>query len=236
MEYIKIFGVFIEGIVSFASPCVLPLLPIYISILSNSSMQSIKEGDVKFRNTSLFKNTIFFVLGISVTFFILGSSISFINKTFATNKDMISFFGGILIMIMGFFYMGVLKIPFLQREKRINMETKDMKPLTAFLLGFTFSFGWTPCIGPILASVLVMASGSASLFAGNLLIVVYTLGFIVPFILIAAFYNRLFKVVDKAKKHMNTIKKIGGIILILSGALMTISGVDKTLELFHLFL
>ncbi|KMT22100.1 cytochrome c biogenesis protein/redoxin [Clostridium cylindrosporum] len=232
MDYLKIVVVFFQGIISFFSPCILPILPIYISILSNSSVGSVKDENIKFRNTYLFKNTILFTLGISTTFFILGSSVSFLNKILSSNKDILMFFGGLLIIIMGLFYMGLLRIPYLQREKKFNMEVKNMKPLTAYLLGFTFSFGWTPCIGPILASVLVMASSSESVLSGNILIFVYSMGFIVPFIVIALFYNKLFKILDSIKKNMNIIKAIGGIILIISGAVMMANGAERTYNYF----
>ncbi|MEG0371057.1 MAG: cytochrome c biogenesis protein/redoxin [Clostridium sp.] len=233
MDILKLIFVFLEGVISFVSPCVLPILPVYLSILSSSSVDSLRNPEKRFFNTDLFKNTILFTLGISTTFFILGSSISVLSKFFITNKDIVMFFGGILIILMGIFYMGILKLPFLQREKRFNMEVKSMSPIAAYMLGFTFSFGWTPCIGPMLASVLIMASGSQSIFLGNILILFYSLGFIVPFILISVFYSKLFKTIDKIKTHMGTIKKVGGIILIITGLIMTLQGMDKTIEYFR---
>ncbi|HAU4840529.1 TPA: redoxin family protein, partial [Clostridioides difficile] len=216
--------VFIEGIVSFFSPCILPILPIYLSILSNSSVENLKEGKTSFIGSSLFKNTIFFALGISTTFFILGSSVKVLSMFFNENKDLIMFIGGIIIIIMGLFYMGIIKSSILNREKRFNVKFKEMKAITAFILGFTFSFGWTPCIGPILASVLVMVSSSSNHLSANLLIAVYTIGFILPFIITAMFYSKLFKTIDKIKSNMEIIKKIGGIILIVSGILMMVNG------------
>ncbi|HBF6803732.1 TPA: redoxin family protein, partial [Clostridioides difficile] len=213
-----------EGIVSFFSPCILPILPIYLSILSNSSVENLKEGKTSFIGSSLFKNTIFFALGISTTFFILGSSVKVLSMFFNENKDLIMFIGGIIIIIMGLFYMGIIKSSILNREKRFNVKFKEMKAITAFILGFTFSFGWTPCIGPILASVLVMVSSSSNHLSANLLIAVYTIGFILPFIITAMFYSKLFKTIDKIKSNMEIIKKIGGIILIVSGILMMVNG------------
>ncbi|NIZ51257.1 redoxin family protein, partial [Clostridioides difficile] len=212
------------GIVSFFSPCILPILPIYLSILSNSSVENLKEGKTSFIGSSLFKNTIFFALGISTTFFILGSSVKVLSMFFNENKDLIMFIGGIIIIIMGLFYMGIIKSSILNREKRFNVKFKEMKAITAFILGFTFSFGWTPCIGPILASVLVMVSSSSNHLSANLLIAVYTIGFILPFIITAMFYSKLFKTIDKIKSNMEIIKKIGGIILIVSGILMMVNG------------
>lgn len=170
------------------------------------------------------KNTIFFALGISTTFFILGSSVKVLSMFFNENKDLIMFIGGIIIIIMGLFYMGIIKSSILNREKRFNVKFKEMKAITAFILGFTFSFGWTPCIGPILASVLVMVSSSSNHLSANLLIAVYTIGFILPFIITAMFYSKLFKTIDKIKSNMEIIKKIGGIILIVSGILMMVNG------------
>ncbi|MDV5893837.1 cytochrome c biogenesis protein/redoxin [Clostridioides difficile] len=224
MQNVNLFLVFIEGIVSFFSPCILPILPIYLSILSNSSVENLKEGKTSFIGSSLFKNTIFFALGISTTFFILGSSVKVLSMFFNENKDLIMFIGGIIIIIMGLFYMGIIKSSILNREKRFNVKFKEMKAITAFILGFTFSFGWTPCIGPILASVLVMVSSSSNHLSANLLIAVYTIGFILPFIITAMFYSKLFKTIDKIRSNMEIIKKIGGIILIVSGILMMVNG------------
>lgn len=234
MQNVNLFLVFIEGIVSFFSPCILPILPIYLSILSNSSVENLKEGKTSFIGSSLFKNTIFFALGISTTFFILGSSVKALSMFFNENKDLIMFIGGIIIIIMGLFYMGIIKSSILNREKRFNMKFKEMKAITAFLLGFTFSFGWTPCIGPILASVLVMVSSSSNHLSANLLIAVYTIGFILPFIITAMFYSKLFKTIDKIKSNMEIIKKIGGIILIVSGILMMVNGFESISKHFNM--
>ena len=234
MGNLNFFLVFIEGVLSLFSPCVLPMIPVYLGMLSNSSsgVNSLKDGEVKFLNSSLFKNTILFVLGISTTFFILGTSASLINMLFTENKGTVLVVGGIIIVIMGIFYMDLINIPLLQKQKKINIEVKEIKPITAYILGFAFSFGWTPCIGPMLSSILIMASASNSVLTGNILILVYTIGFTIPFILIAIFYNKLFKYLDKIKFHLDFIKKIGGAILIITGILMILGGPDKTYENF----
>ena len=225
MENLNLILVFIEGLLSFFSPCVLPIIPVYISILSNSSQDILNNED--FKNSSLLKNTIFFTLGICTTFFLLGMTIGTFSQFFIDNKNLLMLIGGVLIVFMGIFYMELINIPLLQRDKRLNMNVKDMNILTSYLLGFTFSFGWTPCIGPMLASVIIMASGSESLLAGNLLVGIYSIGFILPFIIVAIFYKKLFEKFNNTKKYLPILKKIGGIILIISGLIMIYNGLDK---------
>lgn len=225
MENLNLILVFIEGLLSFFSPCVLPIIPVYISILSNSSQDILNNED--FKSSSLLKNTIFFTLGICTTFFLLGMTIGTFSQFFIDNKNLLMLIGGVLIVFMGIFYMELINIPLLQRDKRLNMKVKDMNILTSYLLGFTFSFGWTPCIGPMLASVIIMASGSESLLAGNLLVGIYSIGFILPFIIVAIFYKKLFEKFNNTKKYLPILKKIGGIILIISGLIMIYNGLDK---------
>lgn len=129
--------------------------------------------------------------------------------------------------------MDILKLPILNREKRFNFEIKNVNIFTAYLLGFTFSFGWTPCIGPVLASVLLMVSTSNSILGGNILIGVYTIGFILPFIIVAMFYNKLLKTINKLKAKMNVIKNIGGTILIIAGMIMVFNGFDGVRAKFY---
>ena len=225
MENLNLILVFIEGLLSFFSPCVLPIIPVYISILSNSSQDILNNED--FKSSSLLKNTIFFTLGICTTFFLLSMTIGVFSQFFIDNKNILMLIGGVLIVFMGIFYMELINIPLLQRDKRLNMKVKDMNILTSYLLGFTFSFGWTPCIGPMLASVIIMASGSESLLAGNLLVGIYSIGFILPFIIVAIFYKKLFEKFNNTKKYLPILKKIGGIILIISGLIMIYNGLDK---------
>lgn len=221
MEEINFLIVFIEGVLSIFSPCILPILPVYLSMLSNSSIDDIKENN--FKTGTLMKNTIFFTLGISTTFFILGSSIGALSSFFTKYRNTIMIIGGFIIIFMGLFYLGIIKSQLLSREKRFNVNSKTMSAGTAFLLGLTFSFGWTPCIGPILASVLIMASTAENIITSNLLILVYTVGFILPFILASLFYSKLFKKFDKVKKYMDIIKKVSGVFIIIAGSVMLVN-------------
>lgn len=229
MDKLNLVLVFLEGVISLFSPCVLPILPVYIGMLSNSSVDSLNRN-FKFKNSILLKNTLFFILGISSTFFILGFSINKLSNIFITNKYLVEILGGVIIIFLGIFYMGYLKIPFLYREKRFNVKHKTMNFYTAFLLGFFFSFGWTPCIGPMLASVLFLTAQSDSTLFSSIVILIYSLGFTLPFLLIAIFYNKLFVYIDKLKLRINDIKRLGGVILLIVGFIMFFRGSNSLLE------
>lgn len=222
MENTNLIIVFIEGLLSIFSPCILPIIPIYIGMLSNSTVEDLEV--CKINSRVLIKNTIFFILGISITFFILGSSITLLGSFLNNNRNIIMLLGGILIVFMSLFYLEIINFNFLNKERRINYQYRTMTPITAFILGFTFSFGWTPCIGPILASVLVMASSMSSIWNSMLLIGIYTIGFVVPFLIVAVFYNKLYKKVNHIRKYMGTIKKLSGIMILIVGIIMTVNG------------
>ena len=223
MENINLIVVFIEGLLSFFSPCVLPIIPVYLSILSNSSSDVL--DNTKFKNSTLFRNTLFFTLGISTTFFLLSMTVGLFSQFFIDSKEIIILIGGASIVVMGLFYIGCINIPFLQQEKRFKIKTNDMNILTSYILGLTFSFGWTPCIGPMLSSVLIMASSSEKLASGNILVLIYSLGFILPFIIVALFYKKIFEKFNNMKKYISTFKIIGGILLIISGLPMVVTGI-----------
>lgn len=225
MDKLNFLVVFFEGVLSLLSPCVLPIIPVYIAILSGSTGGK-DESDNRASRPII--NTILFVLGISSTFFILGFTINHFSNFLFKNKQTMNIVGGILIILMGLFFMGLLRLPsFSTGKAKSNIQKREMGPLTAFLLGFTFSWGWSPCVGPMLTSAVIMASNSGSRLYGNLMILVYTLGFVLPFVIIAIFYDKLAHHLDKIEEHSDKIKKVGGLLLIITGILMATGGMDR---------
>lgn len=213
---------FVSGLMSFFSPCILPVLPLYFGILSNSSIRKLKDG--QYDNKLLILNTLSFAIGISITFFILGVSINVLRSFLRDYSNYILLVGGVIVIVMGLFYADIIKSKLLSRDTRNVAKVEEANILSSFILGFTFSFGWTPCIGAVLSSVLLKASTSKTVIDSYLLIGIYTIGFILPFLLLSMFYTKLYEKVDGLKKHMSTIKKIGGLIIILMGVGMLING------------
>lgn len=216
--------VFLEGIISFFSPCVIPLIPVYMSYLAGSAKKE-EDGIITYGRKKVFFHTLFFILGISFAFFILGMSFTALGKFFSSNKMLFTRIGGILIIILGLFQLGIFDFSFLQRERKIhiNLAKKNVNPLMALIMGFTFSFAWTPCVGPALSSVLIMASGAKTGLLGNMLVLVYALGFVLPFLLLGLFTTQVLDFLKKRKKLLKYTIKAGGIIMILMG-IMTFTG------------
>ena len=233
MENINYIFVFLEGMLSFLSPCVLPLLPVYISYLAGNGKEVDENGNIKYIRKKVFTNTILFVLGISFAFFILGMSFSAIGSFFQENRKVFTTIAGIFIILMGLVQLGIVKFTFLEKEYKIQTKNnlKKMTPLLAFVFGFTFSFAWTPCIGPALASVLMLASSSESIMHGNLLVLVYTIGFTIPFLLVGFFTTELLNFLKKDQKILKYTIKISAVILIIIG-ILTLTGTYERMSIY----
>ena len=231
MENLNYLFVFLEGMLSFLSPCVLPLLPVYISYLAGNGKEVDESGNIRYIRKKVFANTILFVLGISFAFFILGMSFSAIGAFFQEYKQVFTNIAGVFIILMGLVQLGVLKFTFLEKEYKFKTKNnlKKMTPLLAFVFGFTFSFAWTPCIGPALASVLMLASSSETVLQGNLLVLVYTIGFAIPFLLVGFFTTELLNFLKKHQKILKYTIKISAIILILIG-ILTLTGMYERMN------
>ncbi len=217
--------VFLEGMLSFFSPCVIPLIPVYMSYLAGNAKKAGEDGTIRYERKKVLFHTLFFVLGISFAFFILGMSFTALGNFFKNNKILLVRASGILIILLGLFQLGVLDFSFLQRERkiRINFADKKVNPLMALVMGFTFSFAWTPCIGPALSSVLIMASGAKTSFTGNMLVFVYTIGFVIPFLLLGLFTTQVLEFLRSKQKLLRYTIKAAGVILIIMG-IMTFTG------------
>lgn len=220
---VSVITVFLQGLLSFFSPCVLPLLPLYIGYLSGGTAQIGEDGNIYYEQKKVWINTLFFVLGISFTFFLLGLGVSAMGSFFRDNRLLFTRIGAIIIIFFGLYQLGLFgKSKVLSKEHRfiLPLEKMTMSPVTAFVMGFTFSFAWTPCIGPVLTGVLLMTATAQTQLAGMALIGVYTLGFILPFLAVGACTTKLLALF---KKHRGVVKytvKIGAILMILMGVLM----------------
>ena len=220
--------VFAQGLLSFFSPCVLPLVPLYLGYLAGGAKAPQDETPARRRGRMLL-NTVFFVIGISFAFFVLGFGFSAVGRFFAGGKVWFSRIAGVLIILFGLYQLGVFSPGFMGRERRLpfNLDKMAMNPLTALVLGFTFSFAWTPCVGPALASVLLMVSSQASQAQGFVLIGFYTLGFVLPFLVVGVFAGSLLSLLKKHPKIMLYTSRAGGVLLVVMGILTLTGAVNR---------
>ncbi|NLJ40080.1 MAG: cytochrome c biogenesis protein CcdA [Clostridiales bacterium] len=219
MDYfMRTIMVFLEGLASFLSPCVLPLIPAYFTYMTGQSIEIMMEDRKAHR--ALIINSLGFILGFSLVFVSLGIVATSVGQFLQAHKDVIRKISGVLIVFFGIFHTGIIPIKFLNRERRFDISKRNPGFLSAFLIGVGFSFGWSPCIGPILTSVYIMASQSSTLLRGIGLLLVYALGLGLPFFLIALGLKYVWKHFRKLYKHMNTVKIISGILLVIIGVMI----------------
>lgn len=218
---VNLLFVFLEGILSFLSPCVLPIVPLYIGYLAGNGKIIEEDGNIKYVRRKVIINTIFFVIGISTSFFIIGASVTSLSAFLKGKSSLFSEIAGILIILLGFIQLGLINFKFVNRTFKFNLDISkyNMNPIIAYIMGFLFSFAWTPCVGPALSSVLLAASSFNSAFAGNMLILLYTAGFALPFLLIAVFTTTAMNFIKNNKRIVAYTTKIGGIIMVAMGIL-----------------
>lgn len=212
---------FLAGIMSFLSPCVLPLLPSYVSFITGVSFEDLTTGTDRRKIRYLtITNSLTFILGFSSVFVALGASSSAVGKFMFEYQEWIRIGGGVLIIVFGLFVAGFLKMDFLMRDKKVHLSGKPAGYVGTFLVGMTFAAGWTPCIGPILGTILLYASSQGSAFYGFKLLAVYSLGLALPFFISSLAINSFLSYSKKLMRYMRVIMIISGLLLILFGILL----------------
>ncbi|MBL8560816.1 MAG: cytochrome c biogenesis protein CcdA [Gemmobacter sp.] len=209
----------LAGGLSFLSPCVLPIVPPYLAYMSGLSMAEMRAGQGRLR---LLLPALFFVLGLSTVFLILGAAASALGVLFLQYQQVLAKASGVFVIILGLHFLGIFRIPLLNREARIEAGDHGGSAFGAYLLGLAFAFGWTPCIGPQLGAILSLAAGEGNVARGTILLAVYAFGLGLPFLLAALFIERALGLMTRLKRHMRLIERLMGILLLAVGlALVT---------------
>lgn len=208
----------LAGLLSFLSPCVLPIVPPYLAYMGGVSVTDLDETLAARRK--VFVAAVFFVLGLSTIFLLLGFAASAAGRLLLQAQDWFVFIAGVVVMIFGAHFVGVYRIGFLDREARVETGDRGGSAFGAYVLGLAFAFGWTPCLGPILGAILGLAATEGDVARGTVLLAVYALGLGLPFLLVAAFFPRLKNVMNWMKRHMARIERTSGLLLWTVGLLM----------------
>lgn len=211
---------FIAGVISFLSPCVLPLVPGYISYVAGQTLDDVRSPDnLRGRLTALTLSA-FFVLGFSTVFISLGASATALGEFLLTYKYEANIVGGIIVVLFGLFLTGLINLTWFQRDLRFHADIKGGRPLAAYVLGLAFAFGWTPCIGPVLGAILTMSATSTTIASGVALLSVYSLGLALPFLLAALFTNTFMNRLQVMRKIGRPLQVGAGVVLIIMGVAM----------------
>ncbi|MCX5751317.1 MAG: cytochrome c biogenesis protein CcdA [Candidatus Saganbacteria bacterium] len=220
MNFFSLFLAFGAGVLTFFSPCVLPLIPSYILYAAGITFKDFSERSnaIQVRKQTII-HSLFFVLGFSLIFVSLGAAVTLIGQFVFGFREIIRILGGIVLILLGLYIMDILKLPFLNVEAKMRLDNKPAGYLGSFLVGITFAAAWVPCVGPILGSILVMASVEKTVLAGIILLAAYSLGLGLPFLLTALFLNSALVYFKGLSKYMHAIKVISGIFVVIIGIL-----------------
>jgi len=224
MEFqnVSIYLAFVAGLLSFASPCVLPLIPSYVSFISGISFEQITaENNASEVKKVIIFNSLMFILGFTLVFVAMGTTITLLGQYFVAHQGIFRKLGAAVIIFFGLHIIGIVNIRVLQRDRRFQFShNKPLGLVGSFFVGLGFAAGWTPCVGPILASILFVAGTSETLALGILLLVIYSLGLGIPFFLTSLGINTFLKYFDRFKRHMRVVSIVSGVFLIFVGILI----------------
>ena len=220
-QNVTLLAAFAAGFLSFVSPCVLPLIPGYISFVSGVSVDEMRSGDAATSSRAqVFLTSLIFVLGFSLVFIALGASATAVGKFLFARLPLLSKIAGVVLILFGLHTMGVFRMAFLDQEKRVHAQRKPAGPLGALLVGIAFAFGWTPCIGPILGGILAIAGSKSTISEGVVLLAVYSLGLGIPFLLTSLAINKFFGAAKKIRRYYHAVELTSGGLLIAIGVLI----------------
>lgn len=219
MTNVGIPAAFAAGLVSFLSPCVLPLVPGYVSLISGVGVEELKAQETGVLRRVML-NSVAFVLGFSIVFVVLGALSTAVGQLASQYKSVLAQVAGVLVIVFGLHLTGILRIKALYADRRLHNVKGGSTPWGAFVIGFAFAFGWTPCVGPILSGILVIAAAQNSVGKGILLLTVYSLGLAVPFLLTALGIERFMKFYTGFRRHMHVVEVASGVLLIALGILL----------------
>ena len=219
-EAISYPAAFTAGLLSFLSPCVLPLIPAYFTFITGFSLEELTESRDSEIRKKVFLSTILFVSGFSLVFILMGASASYLGGLIYNYRELIRIIGGIFIIILGVHLTGIIRIRGLDFEKRINMEKKPLHFFGTFVVGMAFGAGWSPCIGPLLGSIIIIAGSQETVWQGIILLAIYSSGLAIPFIIMSVFINFLLIFIKKASRVLQYINTAAGILLIIVGLIL----------------
>ena len=220
MSSVNLLTAAVAGLLSFLSPCVLPLIPGYISFISGVSLQELQAGSDRKILLRTFVSTVWFVLGFSVVFILLGASATAVGRVLLTNLALFGRIAGAVIILFGIHLIGIVRIPFLQYEKKLHVRHRPLTGLGAFLVGAAFAFGWTPCIGPVLAAILAVASVQETVVRGMVLLSVYSLGLGIPFLITSLCGPVFLRLLGRVRWLPRAVEVVSGLLLVGIGLLM----------------
>ncbi len=233
MHQLNIATAFLAGLVSFISPCVLPLVPSYLSFLTGTSLEDLKsESSVRAR-ARVFAHALAFIAGFTVIFMAIGLSASAVGGIFVNNKRLVELLGGVVIIVLGLHMMGILKIPILMMDKRVHLTPRKQSLWVSFLVGLGFAAGWSPCIGPILSGIILLAAEQKTLGEATFLLFVYSMGLAIPFLITAAAITQSLEALGRIKRYLPVIEATSGAILVATGIIVATDQFTRVAGFFY---